>query len=90
MIYGKTGVDVEKARIAFVKKWNLRCPAVVRSLEEAVDELFAFLHFPKSQWRALRTTNALERINEEFRWRTKTQGSLPNEDAATNPFHIRP
>ena len=37
--------------------------------------------FPVAQWKALRTTNALERINEEFRRRTKTQASLPNEEA---------
>src|SRR6267378_2091788 len=49
--------------------------------EEAEDELFTFLRFPASQWKALRTTNALERINEEFRRRTKTQGLLPTEDA---------
>jgi hypothetical protein len=29
----------------------------------------------------LRTTNALKRINEEFRRRTKTQASLPGQDA---------
>jgi putative transposase len=29
----------------------------------------------------VRTTNALERINEEFRRRTKTQASLPSEEA---------
>jgi hypothetical protein len=40
-----------------------------------------YLQFPQSQWKALRTTNALERINEEFRRRTKTQASLPDEDA---------
>jgi len=34
-----------------------------------------------SPWKALRTTNAIERINGEFRRRTKTQASLPNEDA---------
>jgi transposase-like protein len=34
-----------------------------------------------SQWKALRTTNALERITEEFRRRTKTQASLPSEEA---------
>ena len=51
------------------------------SLEEAGEELFTFLQFPQSQWKALRTTNALERINEEFRRRTKTQASLPGEDA---------
>jgi transposase-like protein len=33
------------------------------------------------QWKALRTTNALERVNEEFRRRTKTQASLPSEEA---------
>jgi transposase-like protein len=34
-----------------------------------------------AQWKALRTTNAIERINEEFRRRVKTQGSLPSQDA---------
>ena len=29
----------------------------------------------------MRTTNALERINEEVRRRAKTQASLPGEDA---------
>ena len=81
MIYGETREAVEKARAAFTKKWRLRCPPVIASLEEAGHELFTFLRFPASQWKALRTTNALERINEEFRRRTKTQGLLPSEDA---------
>ena len=71
---------MHSARASFLRKWRLRCKAVVSSLEEASEELFTFLHFPKSQWTALCTTNALERINEEFR-RTKTQASLPGEDA---------
>jgi len=33
------------------------------------------LQFPQSQWKALRITNALERINGDFRRRTKTQAS---------------
>jgi putative transposase len=81
MIYGDTVTAVEQARSRFTKKWRLRCPAVVESLEEAGDELFTFLRFPSSQWKALRTTNALERINEEFRRRTKTQASLPSQDS---------
>jgi transposase-like protein len=81
MIYGDTVTAVEQARARFIKKWRLRCPAVVESLQEAGDELFTFLRFPSSQWKALRTTNALERINEEFRRRTKTQASLPSQDA---------
>lgn len=81
MIYAESGTAVEQARTRFTKKWQLRCPAVVESLKEAGDDLFTFLRFPASQWKALRTTNALERINEEFRRRTKTQASLPGQDA---------
>lgn len=81
MIYAEDAAAVEKARGAFARKWKLRCPPVVASLDEAGDELFTFTRFPQSQWKALRTTNALERINEEFRRRTKTQASLPSSDA---------
>jgi putative transposase len=81
MIYAETRPLVDQARARFTKKWRLRCPAVVECLQEAGDDLFTFLSFPKAQWKALRTTNALERINGEFRRRTKTQASLPGQDA---------
>ncbi len=81
MIYAESAAAVLKARGSFTKKWRLRCPAVIASLEEAGEELFTFVRFPIAQWKALRTTNALERINEEFRRRVKTQGSLPSQDA---------
>jgi putative transposase len=81
MIYADSHQAIEKARAGFVRKWKLRSQAVIASFEEAGDDLFTFTAFPISQWKALRTTNALERINEEFRRRTKTQASLPNEEA---------
>lgn len=81
MIYAATAEAVAAARAAFTRKWKARCKAVFTSFEEAGDQLFTFLRYPASQWKALRTTNALERINEEFRRRTKTQASLPSEDA---------
>src|SRR5207237_1017964 len=40
---------------------RLRCAPVVASLEEAGDELFTFLGFPASQWKALRTTDESQR-----------------------------
>jgi transposase-like protein len=46
------------------------------------DELLTFFAFPKAQWRALRSTNVIERLHEEFRRRVKTQGWLPSEDCA--------
>jgi putative transposase len=81
MIYAETRTLADQARTRFAKKWRLRCPAVVECLEEAGDDLFTFVRFPKTQWKALRTTNALERINGEFRRRTKTQASLPGQEA---------
>jgi transposase-like protein len=81
MVYAEDAAAIEKARTAFARKWKLRCPPVIASFVEAGDELFTFTRFPKSQWKALRTTNALERINGEFRRRTKTQSSLPSSDA---------
>ena len=81
MIYAETATAVVQARAAFARKWKIRCKAVFTSFEEAGDNLFTYLRYPSAQWKSLRTTNALERINEEFRRRTKTQASLPSEDA---------
>ena len=80
MIYAENREAVEQARRGSARKWKLRCQAVYQSFEEAGDQLFTFTAFPSEQWKALRTTNALERINEECRRRTKTQASLPNEE----------
>src|SRR5262245_3560126 len=49
--------------------------------EEAGAELLTVYRDPRSQWKSLRSTNGLERLNLEFRRRVKTQGSLPSEDA---------
>ena len=76
--------NIEEAHTAwkrFEKRWESSCPGVVRSLREGGEELLTFFGFPASQWKSLRTTNAIERLNEEFRRRVKTQGSLPGEDA---------
>jgi len=37
---------------------------------------------PGTEWKALPSTNVIERLHEEFRRRVKTQGSLPSGDAA--------
>jgi transposase-like protein len=77
--------SLEQARKAyreFIVKWKKMAPKVVVSLEEAGEELLTFYGFPNSQWKSLRTTNAIERLNGEFRRRVKTQGSLPSAQAA--------
>jgi putative transposase len=82
IVHAASGDAGRTAYTAFERKWATRCPGVVRSLQEGSAELLTFFTFPKAQWKTLRTTNVIERLNEEFRRRVKTQGSLPTEDAA--------
>jgi len=86
MIYAGTAKEVQARRKAFLRKWRLRCPAVATSLEEAGDRLFAFLRLPPSQWKSARTTNAIERLHEEFKRRIKTQTVLPSAETAAMLF----
>lgn len=86
MIYADTATEVEARRKAFLRKWRLKCRAVADSLEEAGDRLFTFTRLPKSQWKSARTTNAIERLHEEFRRRIKTQTVLPEAETAPMLF----
>jgi transposase-like protein len=73
MIYATTAKEVVTRRKAFIRKWRLKCRAVADSLEEAGDKLFTFNRLPVAQWKSVRTTNAIERLHEEFKRRIKTQ-----------------
>jgi putative transposase len=86
MIYAATREEIEIRRKAFIRKWRLKHRAVADSLEEAGERLFAFTRLPPGQWRSVRTTNAIERLHEEFKRRIKTQTVLPSADTAAMLF----
>jgi putative transposase len=86
MIYATTCEEITARRKAFLRKWRLKHRAVADSLEEAGERLFAFACLPPSQWRSARTTNAIERLHEEFKRRIKTQTVLPSADTAAMLF----
>jgi transposase-like protein len=86
MIYADAKQEIESKRKAFIRKWRLKCPAVATSLEEAGYNLFTFTRFPKSQWKSIRTSNAIERLHEEFKRRIKTQTVLPSAETAAMLF----
>src|SRR6059058_823165 len=86
MIYATSTAEIEGHRRAFIRKWRLKCRAVADSLEEAGDRLFTFTRLPVSQWKSARTTNAIERLHEEFKRRIKTQTVLPSAETAAMLF----
>jgi transposase-like protein len=86
MIYAATREEIEARRKGFIRKWRLKHRAVADSLQEAGDRLFTFARLPPSQWRSVRTTNAIERLHEEFKRRITTQTVLPSADTAAMLF----
>lgn len=86
ILYAPNRGAADRAREGFLAQWKKLSPAVAASLQEAGEELLTFYGFPASQQRSLRTTNAIERLQEEFRRRVKTQSSLPSEKAALLVF----
>jgi hypothetical protein len=63
MTYAQTKPEVEARRKAFIRIGRLKCRAVADSPEEAGDRLFTFTRFPPSQWKSIRTSNAIERLH---------------------------
>jgi transposase-like protein len=82
IVYSAGAGEARTAYQRFLVKWRKLAPQVAASLLEAGEELLTFYRFPESQWKALRTTNAIERLHEEFRRRVKTQGALPDTQTA--------
>lgn len=82
VVYAESGAAAQAAYDRMRTTWRRRAPAVAMSLVEGGAELLTVFQFPRSQWKALRTTNVLERLNLEFRRRVKTQAALPTTDAA--------
>ena len=54
------------------------CPDAARILEEAEPDALAYLDFPSSHWRRLRTNNLQERTNREIKRRSRVVQVFPS------------
>ncbi len=52
-------------------KWNESFPSAVAVIEKDLDALLRFFQFDPTYWTVLRTTNPIERLNKEFKRRTR-------------------
>jgi transposase-like protein len=62
-------------------RWRESHPRVAEHLEEHVEECLSCLAFPESHRRRIRTTNGLERLNQEIKRRTRVVRIFPNREA---------
>jgi len=65
----------------FNKKWEKELPSAVKSLRQSINACLTFLKFPEEEWTSLRTTNIVERLNKEFKRRTKPMEIVAGENA---------
>jgi len=63
----------------FKRKWGKDIPSAVNCLERSIDARLSFFNFPEEEWISLRTTNIIERLNKEFKRRTKSMEKLARE-----------
>jgi transposase-like protein len=76
--------SIEEARqdlAAWVAKWGSRYPKLVSWVEETIEETLIFYRLPRQHHKHLKSTNMLERFNEEIRRRTYVVRIFPNSNA---------
>ena len=62
-------------------RWRGSHPKVAEHIEEHIEECLACLSFPESHRRRIRTTNGLERFNQEIKRRSRVVRIFPNREA---------
>jgi putative transposase len=65
----------------FTKRWQNEVTSAVKCLQNSLDSCLTFFDFPEEEWISLRTTNVIERLNKEFKRRTKPMEILAGENA---------
>lgn len=63
----------------FKTSWEKEIPSAVKCLENSLESCLTYLQFPEEEWLCLRTTNVIERVNKEFKRRTKPMEILAGE-----------
>lgn len=60
------------------ERWEKKAPKAVAYVEEHLDSLLAVLDFPETHHKRLRTTNMVERVNEELKRKGRLVRTWPN------------
>lgn len=71
IFYAPTQSAARAAFFALKQQWSRLFPSAVQIIEKDLDSLLTFFQFDPTYWTVLRTTNPIERLNKEFKRRTR-------------------
>ncbi|MHC2262315.1 putative transposase [Sinorhizobium meliloti] len=81
-LYDRRDLDEAKADLAaWLGKWSVRYPRLTSWIEETIEQTLTFFRLPRQHHKHLKSTNMLERLNEEIRRRTYVVRIFPNTES---------
>lgn len=75
--------EANRRAAAFIAQYETSHPRLAAIIKDDLEACLRFYDFDASRWRALRTTNALERINRELRRKLREVGAMQAEHDVT-------
>ena len=75
------GEQLRETANLMAKRW----PKAAELLEQAENDVLAYMAFPSEHWSRIYSTNPLERLNREIKRRTEVVGVFPNEGSGNTP-----
>lgn len=65
----------------FQGNWKNELPSATKCLSQSLGACLTFYRFPQEEWISIRTTNVIERLNKEFKRRTKPMEIVAGENS---------
>lgn len=81
-IYDRRELAEARADLAaWLKKWGPRYERLTSWVEENIEETFTYYRLPRQHHKHMKSTNILERLNEEIKRRTRVVRIFPNGES---------
>lgn len=74
-------IEAQEDLRAWLKKWSTKYPKLCSWAEENIGETLSFYRLPVAHHKHMKSTNLLERMNEEIKRRTRVVRIFPNAES---------